>query len=195
MLFKRRDKLSFITKVGNLVWPKMGLRRMWHYYRHRTIRIPASEHSIAAGLAFGALVSWTPTFGTHLIQCAIFNWVTKTSFPAAFIGSIWGNFLTTPALMLISFHAGKLILTTLGLDHLVFQHADGVTEVTESSLEAAKIFIPTLVGGYAMGILTFPIFYYPTYYMVKAARATRRSLIERNIHDKASEMTKPGTNE
>lgn len=189
MLFKRRDKEEFWSKVRNLLWPRMGLRRLWSYYRHRTIRIPASEHSIAAGLAFGALVSWTPTFGTHLLQCALFNWITKTNFPAAFIGSAWGNFITTPALMLISFHAGKIILLTLGFDDLVHHHADGVTEVTESSLEATKIFIPTLVGGYAMGILTFPLFYYPTYYMVKAARAARRSRIEKTIHAEAAQIT------
>lgn len=189
MLFKRREKEEFWSKARNLLWPRMGLRRLWYYYRHRTIRIPASEHSIAAGLAFGALVSWTPTFGTHLLQCAAFNWITKTSFPAAFIGSAWGNFITTPALMLISFHAGKLILATLGLDHLVHHHPDGITEVTESSLEATQIFIPTLVGGYAMGTLTFPLFYYPTYYMVKAARAARRARIERKIHDEVVEIT------
>lgn len=187
MLFKRKNPLSTSGKIRGLLWPQMGFRRLADYYKYRSIRIPASEHSIAAGIAFGCLVSWTPTFGTHLLQCLLFCWVTRASFVAAFIGSAFGNFITTPVLMLIAYQVGKFMLLALGLDQYV-HHVD-VNEVTEESLEATKIFIPTLVGGYAVGILTFPLFYYPSYYMVKGARAARQRRIEQKTHKNAQEVT------
>lgn len=187
MLFKRKNPLPLGGKIRGLLWPEMGFGRMLEYYKFRSIRIPASEHSIAAGIAFGCLVSWTPTFGTHLLQCFLFSWVTRTSFIAAFIGSAFGNFITTPFLMLIAYHVGKFILLTLGLDQYV--HHTIVDEVTEESLEATKIFIPTLVGGYFVGIVTFPLYYYPSYYMVKAARAARKMRMEKKAHAHAQQVT------
>lgn len=186
MLFKRRTAESWKKKIRNLLWPSMGFRRMLDYYRHRSIRIKASEHEIAAGIAFGCLVSWTPLFGTHLIQCFIFCWVTRTSFIASLIGSGFGNMLTTPFLMLISYHTGKIILSLLGYDDPLPHFTDGLEE---HELEAPGIFLPTVIGGYVVGILTFPLYYYPSYYMVKAARAARRLRIEKKVHKEAVEMT------
>lgn len=187
MLFKRKIPLSFGGKIRGLLWPEMGFRRLLEYYKFRSIRIPASEHAIAAGIAFGCLVSWTPTFGTHLLQCLLFCWVTRTSFIAAFIGSALGNFLTTPLMMLIAYHVGKFILLTLGLDQFV--HHTVVDEVTEESLEATKIFMPTLIGGYFVGIVTFPLYYYPSYYMVKGARVARKRRMEAKAHEHAQQVT------
>jgi len=187
MLFQRREKEPLQKKLRNLVWPDMSFRRVLDYYKHRSVRIPASDHSIAAGLAFGCLVSWTPLFGTHLIQCIVFCWLTRTNVIAAFIGTAFGNLLTTPLLMLIAYHVGKIILHTLGFD--VVHHADPNLTVNEEAFESPKIFLPTLVGGYAVGIATFPLFYYPFYYMVKGARAARLARIKKRVHKEAMEMT------
>ena len=187
MLFKRRDVEPLKQKLGNLVWPKMGFRRVFDYYKHRSVRIPASDHSIAAGLAFGCLVSWTPLFGTHLIQCIIFCWLTRTNVIAAFIGTAFGNLLTTPLLMLIAYHVGKIILHTMGFD--VVHQTDPNLTVNEEAFQAKEIFLPTLVGGYAVGIATFPLFYYPFLYMVKGARAARRARIEHKVHKDVREVT------
>ncbi len=190
MLFQRRDKEQISKKLKNLVWPTMSFRRVLDYYKHRSIRIQASDHSIAAGLSFGCLVSWTPLFGTHLIQCILFCWVTRTNVIAAFIGTAFGNLLTTPFLMFIAYHTGKVVLTFLGYEHLLDHHTDAVvSEVTDKNLEAPRIFLPTLVGGYTVGILTFPLFYYPFYYMVRGARAARRARIEKKVHQVAQEVT------
>ncbi len=187
MLFKRRTAETLKQKIGNLIWPKMGFKRVLDYYKHRSVRIPASDHSIAAGLAFGCLVSWTPLFGTHLIQCIIFSWITRTNVIAAFIGTAFGNLLTTPLLMLIAYHVGKVILHALGFD--VVHQVDPSVYVGEEAFQAKEIFLPTLVGGYAVGISTFPLFYYPFFYMVRGARAARRARIEKKIHKEAVEVT------
>lgn len=203
MIFKRRNKEPFWSKLQNLIWPKMGLRRLFDYYKHRTVRIPASERSIASGFAFGCLVSWTPTFGTHLIQCGIYCWLTRSNFIASFIGSGFGNPWTTPMLMLISYHVGKALFVATGNADLL-QAVDGTHatfgeflksilhgNVTLDLLSAnfKKYLMPTLIGGYTMGLATFPLFYYPVLYMVKGARAARRARIERKVHKQILEMT------
>jgi hypothetical protein len=202
MLFSRRDKQKNWIKIRNLIWPDMGLRRLMYYYKHRSVRIPASEHSIAAGFAFGCAVSWTPTFGTHLLQCAAFSWLFRANWIASFLGSAFGNPWTTPALMLISYHVGKALFVATG-------HADIITpddgaasfgeflkeimhaDMTWTTFKANfyEYFMPTLLGGYVMGLATFPLFYYPFYYMVKGARAARRARIERKVHAEAIEVT------
>ncbi len=187
MLFKRRDALTLWQKTRNVLWPKMGFKRLLNYYKHRSVRIPASDESIAIGLAFGCLVSWTPLFGTHLLQCVAFAWVTRTNLIAGLIGTAFGNFLTTPFLMLIAYHVGKVILTVLGFENLLVVHE--VNTVTMESLEKTKIFLPTLIGGYTVGIVTFPLFYYPFLYMVRSARAARRKRIEQKVHRQAIEVT------
>ncbi len=188
MLFKRRLPQSYWQKIGNIVWPKMGLKRLAHYYKHRTIRIPAGEHSIAAGLAFGCAVSWTPTFGTHLLQCALFCWITRTNWIASFIGSGFGNPWTTPMLMLIAYHVGKALFVATGNGDMVLHTNDPITFELLMN-EKMKIFLPTLLGGYVMGAATFPLFYYPFYYMVKGARLARKARIQRIVHKDAIEVT------
>jgi uncharacterized protein len=180
MLFKRRHTEPFWNKIRNLLWPRMGLQRMVDYYKHRTIRIPASDYAIASGVAFGALVSWTPTFPTHLVQCLLFCWIFRANFLAAFVGSAFGNLWTTPFLLYAAYLAGKVMLTMLGFDHLVMNYNGPLTlEVIKQ--EGMRIFLPTLIGGYTLGIVTFPLFYYPTYYMVKAARAARQKRIAKKM--------------
>ena len=188
MLFKRAKIQSYKEKLRNLIWPKMGWRRVLDYYKHRSIRIPDSEYSIAMGLAFGCLVSWTPAFGTHILQCFVFSWVTKTNWIAALIGTAFGNPLTTPALMFISYQVGRALFVGFGYGDVLGDHAGPITLELLTD-EFLKIFLPTLLGGYVMGLATFPPLYFLFYYMVKGARAARRMRIERKIHKEVLDVT------
>lgn len=202
MLFKRRVAQSFYEKARNLLWPRMGWKRVANYYKQRTIRIPDSEYSVALGLAFGCSVSWTPTFGTHLLQCALFCWLTKSNWIASFIGSAFGNPWTTPMLMLISFHVGKALFVATGHGDLIIPDDGAQTfgtflktllegEVTWALIREnfREFLLPTLLGGYIMGLATFPLFYFPFYYMVKGARMARKARIESKTHAHALEVT------
>jgi uncharacterized protein (DUF2062 family) len=137
MLFQRRTAQTALQKLRNLIWPQMGWRRVMDYYKHRTVRIPASEYSIAAGLAFGCSISWTPAFGTHLLQCMIFCWIARANWIASFIGSALGNPWTTPALMFISYHVGKALFISTG-------HGTLITPETEQTFGT---FLKTILDG------------------------------------------------
>lgn len=203
MILKRPTKQPILQKIRNLIWPKMGFKRLAYYYKHRTIRIPAGEVPIALGLAFGCAVSWTPTFGTHLLQCALFCWMTRANWIAAFLGSAFGNPWTTPMLMLISYHVGKALFVATGhgefLEAAAGAHAtfgDFLTSILHGdvtlqllSVNFNKYLLPTLIGGYTMALATFPLFFFPFYFMVKGARLARLARIERRFHKDAMDIT------
>lgn len=202
MLFSRRIKQKPWPKIRNLIWPDMGLKRLLYYYKHRSVRIPASEHSIAAGFAFGCAVSWTPTFGTHLLQCALFAWLFRANWVAAFLGSAFGNPWTTPVMMVMAFHVGKALFVATGHGDIIMPDDGAATfgeflkhilsgDVTLQMLSDNfyEYLLPTLLGGYTLALATFPLFYYPFYFMVKGARAARRARIEKKVHAEAIEVT------
>lgn len=201
MMFKRRTAQTALQKFRNLIWPRMGWRRVGLYYKHRTVRIPDSEYSIAAGLAFGCAISWTPTFGLHLLQCAIFSWIARANWLAAFLGSAFGNPWTFPALMFISYHVGKALFIGTGHEGYITPEADKtfgefIKTVHENGASWELIrenfrefLLPTLIGGYMMALATFPLLYFPFYFMVKGARMARKMRIENKAHKKAAEIT------
>lgn len=188
MLFKRANSQPLKDKIGNLVWPKMGWMRVLNYYKHRSIRIPDSEHSIALGLAFGCAISWTPPVGVHLIQCGLFCWITKSNWIASFIGTAFGNPWTTPFMMVLSYQVGKALYIGFGHQDLLLDHMGPITFELLTT-EGLKIFLPTVIGGYVLALATFPLFYFPFYYMVKGARLARQKRLERTAHKVAIEVT------
>lgn len=181
MLFRRRISQPLVDKIRNMVWPRMGWRRVASYYKHRTVRIPASENSIATGLAIGCAISWTPTFGTHLLQCAFLSWLLRGNWLASFLGTAFGNPWTFPVLMLCSYQVGKIVLLSLGFDTMVYNHPGPLT-VELFKEQGWSLFLPTLVGGYILALATFPLFYFPFYYMIKGARAARMARIKKTLH-------------
>lgn len=195
MLFKRRDRQPVKARMANLLWPRMGWRRMTQYYKQRIVRSPSSERELAAGLAFGCAVSWTPTFGFHFVQCFALCWVFKANFWAAVIGTVFGNPWTFPVLMFISYHLGRVTLTLLGYgDWLTYHHGDTLDERT---LEGGgwRLLAPTLLGGYMMMAATFPLFYYFFYNLLKKAREARKQRIENKMHQDARLITGRNTQE
>lgn len=180
MILKRRDKESLISKVQNLIWPKMGWRRVFHYYKHRILRLPHSTHDIAMGLASGCVVSWTPTFPFQILQCFIFCKVVKANFPAALLGTVFGNPWTFPILFTIAYQVGQYVLNITEFEDFLMMMAGG-TEIFAPDSFGVQKFLPTLVGGYILAVVTFPMFYYVFYYLVTAGRASRR-VVSKKVH-------------
>ncbi len=176
MLFKRRKPLSIFNRLRAFLWPSIGWKRALSYYKARILRIPASSHSIAMGLAAGCAVSWTPTFGTHLIQCFLFCVVFRFNFFASIVGSLIGNPWTFPALMKTSYQVGYLLLSLVGLASMVDVDAD-VSLLSNFSEAPFKMFLPMIVGGYVLALGTFPLFYFPAYSLVKAGREARKRIV------------------
>ena len=67
MPFRRRRPLRLSERVRAAIWPRMGFRRLLRYLKLKLVRLSASPYSIAAGVAVGVGVSWTPFLGVHII--------------------------------------------------------------------------------------------------------------------------------
>ena len=181
MLFKRKIKQSIWQKLRNYLWPVMGWKRTFIYIKHRVLRLPHSTHDIAMGLAAGCVVSWTPTWGIQILQCYIFCKIVRANFLASLLGTTFGNPWTFPILIWISYMVGSVFIDVTGLESY-FNLLGSKTVVPSDQGYGMTAFIPTLIGGYLMAVLTFPIFYYGFYYMVKAGRAAQMK-VSTKVHD------------
>lgn len=180
MILKRKNKQSIWAKIRNFIWPSIGIKRTLKYYKHRIIRMPHSTQSISMGLAAGCVVSWTPSFPFHILQCYIFSRIFKANFPAAVLGTAFGNPWSFPILFMISYHVGHFFLSVTGL-YDVFVMLAGETELFNQHGFGIQKFLPTLVGGYIMAVLTYPMFYYGFYTIIAAGRASRR-VVSKKVH-------------
>ena len=70
MLF-RRKKPSMFSGVASFFWPQKGFMRGWIYLMLRILRIRSSDYSLAAGIASGVAVSFTPLIGFHFVLAGV----------------------------------------------------------------------------------------------------------------------------
>lgn len=176
-IFKRRKKQSIWRKTRELCWPSMGWARTAEYYRHRMFREGDSIHRITAGLAIGASISFTPFLGTHFVQAAFLAVLFRVNWPAAMIGTFWGNPWTFPFLFWSSYALGTFILRSLGYGEVIALpdqiNFEFLRQETGSFFDymidnPMKILLPFAIGGYFAAMLFFPLAYGLLYYPVKS---------------------------
>ena len=112
MLFKTRQKSTFISKIFNLLWPKKGWKRIIKYTSLRLKRLPGSPHSIALGFTFGVTAALTPLFGLHFLIGIFLAWLFRVSMVASLIGNLLGNPWTFPFICILNFKVGNIFYTT-----------------------------------------------------------------------------------
>lgn len=148
-MFKRRKPLAIWDKLQHLLAPQRGWRRRLHYFRYRVLRLNSSPHSIAAGLATGVGISFTP-FIPHILSGGLIAWVMRGNLVAMGIGTLIGNPWTFPFLWLGSIYVGQFILG--GLFHY------GDVDITVSKLVTLDVPVDNLLEVYvtwAVGAVPF----------------------------------------
>ncbi len=172
MAFGRRESVGFTGKAREFLWPRMGWWRYFRYLRFRVVRLPGSPHTIAAGFACGAALSFTPLFGFHFGLAALLAWIIGGNIVAAIIGTGVGNPWTFP---FIGFWIHKLGSWILGSETTI-QLNFNFTVFFDNFLD---VFWPMLVGGLPMAIIIWPIAYYASRYVVRTYQTRRRTHLER----------------
>ena len=175
MLFKRKNKQPFLLKIKTMLWPSGGWKRSFFYIKHRILRLPHSTHDIAMGLSAGCAVSWTPTWGIQILQCYIFCKIFRANFPASVLGTTFGNPWTFPILIWISYMVGTFFIGITGLESY-FDLMGSKTIVPDENGYGMTAFMPTLIGGYVVAVMTFPLFYYGFYYLIEGGRAAKKKV-------------------
>lgn len=109
-MFKRRAPQSWMAWARSMIWPRKGWRRGFQYVGRRVQRLNDTPHSIALGFAFGALISFTPLFGFHMIGCLALAWLFRGNLLAAAVGQFVGNAFTIGPIAVMSVTLGRWML-------------------------------------------------------------------------------------
>jgi len=161
MLFRRRQQLPWWKKVLGWLWPRSGLKRAGQYLWHRIARLPGTPHSIAAGVASGAAVSFTPFLGLHFLMGFAVAWLVRGNMLASAIGTAVGNPWTFPFIFALTGQVGGLILGDSVVAEIPAWNWDALLSDPVTYLSAfLPIVFPLLVGGVPVAIVVWLLFYF-----------------------------------
>ena len=174
MLFQRRTPAGLWEKIRTGLLPRRSYGRSFHYFRKRVLRLSATPHAIAAGVAAGVFASFTPFLGFHILLAFALAYVLAGNMVAAAIGTVAGNPLTFPLIFSATFRIGRWLLGG------PLPHADAATpHLTKSllSVEIAHIWDPILkpmlLGAIPLGTIVGLITYVLVRSTVSAFRHAR----------------------
>lgn len=174
MLFRRRNKLPVWQKVAGWLWPRSGLKRAWTYMFHRIGRLPGSTHSIAAGIASGAAVSFTPFLGLHFLMGFALAWVTRGNLLASAIGTAIGNPWTFPFIFALTGQVGALFLgQEVTADVPSFSWDAMWHDPMGYFASFLPIVFPLLVGSVPVAIIVWLMFYISFKILISGYRESR----------------------
>jgi hypothetical protein len=146
---------------------------MGTYVVKRVTRLSGTPHSIAAGVACGVAISFTPFIGFHLVGSFLLCLLVRGNYLAAAVGTLVGNPWTFPFILVASYQLGHALLGGRAAHIESLQHWDLATLLAE--LEA--VFWPMTVGGCLLALIAGLATYFPLVRMIAAyqeARARRR---------------------
>ncbi|MCB1385744.1 MAG: DUF2062 domain-containing protein [Nitratireductor sp.] len=202
MLFQRRSPPDWREKLRVAVWPRRSWSRSLKYLAKRVLRLTASPHAIAAGIAAGVFASFTPYMGLHFIISFIVAYVIAGNMIAAASGTFIGNPITFPFIWAATYSTGNFILkgeiTDGGPQHTLeaFAKTDwwhlgprGVANLAASIWE--PVLKPMSVGAIPLGIGAGLIAYLITRWAAVAFQMSRRKMLAekaRKLKEKAMRL-------
>lgn len=168
-----------IVELWHKFWPRMGLRRYFTYLRTRVMRLSASPHAIAAGVAAGAAVSMFPLFGLHFVLGMLLAFLTGGSVIAAVIGTAWGNPLTFPFFLGAAYAAGDWMRGGSGLSATEADQVSSVGQQIPHNLFSEELaalwptFSTMMIGAIPLSLIVYAVFYVVVRWLVTRFRAAR----------------------
>lgn len=166
-MFQSRNK-SVSHKLQKFLWPKKGFQRSFFYLRERISRMSASTHALALGLACGAAASMTPFIGFHIFLAALLAYIFGGNIFASAIGTVVGNPWSFPLIWAADAYAGDIIIQQFGLANWL-----GEIDASVQSEIPVTFFYKLSVGGAALAIISFPLFYGVSYWGLSSWRGHR----------------------
>ncbi|MBO9436052.1 DUF2062 domain-containing protein [Ruegeria sp. R13_0] len=197
MVFKRRDRRSPIQVASELVYPRGGWTRAFHYVKHRVRRLPDSPERIARGIGAGVFAAFTPFYGLHFLVAAIGARLLNGNIVAALSGTFFGNPLTYVPIGVICLQTGHFLLgtefeksETRGLmgkfadamgdlkNNFLAMFTDRVADWHGLGLFYREVFYPYMIGGILPGLLAGVICFYLSLPLIRTYQQRRRARIK-----------------
>ncbi|WP_050525604.1 DUF2062 domain-containing protein [Pseudorhodobacter aquimaris] len=214
MVFKRRDKRSWLRLVIEALWPRGGWNRAAIYMKHRLRRLPDAPHRIARGIFAGIVISFSPLFGLHFAGAAFLAWVMRGNILAALMATFVGNPITFPFIAAFGVELGNYLLghprvmspleifADFGRAGAEFWHnvssifTDDVAHWDRLHRFFFRVYLPYLVGGILPGVIAGIVGYYISLPLIIAYQNRRkkklRDLLERRLAKRDAEMAEGG---
>lgn len=181
MLFSHRHAPTWTERLRIALWPRRSFRRSARYVGWRILRLGGNPHGLALGLAAGVFVASLPLLGAQLILAAALAWAIRGNVPAALLGTLWANPITTPLLWLAAYMLGSLALNGAAapspgeLGERVWLAGQAVFKPGSAPLAAAyaemqPILLPLALGSVVLGAVSALAFYYACYHLIRAHR-------------------------
>jgi len=170
-----------LRHLRELIWPSAGWRRAFLYLRYRVARLPGSPYSIAAGLAFGAAISFTPFIGLHLLLAVLLAWMLGVNVVASAIGTAVGNPWTFPLIWMWTYRLGAWILGMPALDSARPVHLSLGEIMLDPVATLGPLLLPMTVGGLVTGIVVWWTVFWLVGYLLTSYRERRRKHLEKRL--------------
>jgi len=163
--------------VRGWLWPEKGWARTLVYTLKRLGRLPGTPHSIAAGFACGAAISFTPFIGFHIALAVLLCLLVRGNFVAAAVGTLVGNPWTFPFIWILTFELGQILLGAEAV-HGVPPPSErwGIERMLDN---LGRLMWPMTVGGIPSALVAWFVFYVPMLRAITAYQTARRNRRER----------------
>jgi uncharacterized protein (DUF2062 family) len=200
LVFKRRDKRSWLRVGLESLWPRGGWGRAAQYVRHRVRRLPDTPDRIARGLFAGVFTTFTPFYGVHFVVAAIVARCVRGNMLAALLGTFFGNPVTYFPIGVISLSTGQFFLGTASDTEvnrsLLGKFVDASSDLTHNFYAMFNdqnadwhgllqfyddVFFPYLIGGILPGLVTATIVYYISLPLITAYQNRRKGMIKAKL--------------
>lgn len=181
-MFRRRNPIPLWRRLRGWVWPDIGWRRLGIYLVKRVTRLPGTPHSIAAGLACGTAISFTPFIGLHTLLSVLLSFLVRGNYLAAIIGTLVGNPWTFPVIWLVTYQAGHYMLGSTP------SRVAPEPELTSRWYEIRALIWPMTVGGVPLGALAGVAVYFPLVRLIAAYQEARRRRRERRRAERLDKL-------
>lgn len=171
--------------------------RSGQYVTKRILRLTASPHAVAAGVAAGVFTSCLPFLGLHFLISFLLATILRGNLIAAALGTFFGNPLTFPFIWATSYEIGHRILGNAvnaeagaGLGKIMKNTVSSAFSLDMVQMWAAvesvwePVLYPMLIGGALIGSLVG----LPAYFLTKRAATLFREARRDKLMTKAQEL-------
>lgn len=167
-------------RLREFFWPRKGLTRPARYLAKRILRLSASPHAVAAGVAAGLFSAFTPLLGFHIILAMAIAYLLAGNLLAAALATTIANPLTIPLIALATFRVGEALLGITSSEAVTAAELFHRLEHLQLSELWQPVLKPMLAGAGLLGFLTAVIAYGVTRFAVSSFKARRHArLLER----------------
>ncbi len=187
MLFRRRQPQTRMQRLRTAFWPRRSWRRSLRYMQKRVLRLRATPHAIAAGIAAGVFATFTPLLGFHFLLAFAIAWVIAGNMAAAALGCLAGNPLTFPFIWASTYELGRYVLRAEVPDGT----APAGLEAALTHLDFAAIWQPylkpMLVGSIPLGLAFGAL----SYVLVRFGAASFQATRSRRTQERGQARARP----